>query len=81
MSLALGAVLGKASVRRPWVGVAGFVAFGAVGLFSYLDDPLGEAATGVVAAVLAVAAGIATLFVLLRLARVDAPTPTGRRRG
>ena len=29
VSLALGAVLGTASVRRPWVGVVGFVAFGA----------------------------------------------------
>ena len=76
VSLALGALLGAASVRRPWVGVAGFAAFGLVGLLSYLDDPHGEASTGVVAALLAVAAGIATLFVLLRLARVDAPTPT-----
>ena len=75
VSLALGALLGAASVRRPWVGVAGFTGFGLVGLLSYLDDPLGEASTGVVAALLAVAAGVATLLVLLRLARVDAPTP------
>ena len=67
VSLALGAVLGRASVRRPWVGVAGFAAFGVVGLLSYLDDPQAEPAAGVVAAVLAVAAGIATLFALLRL--------------
>ncbi|MET0324676.1 MAG: molybdopterin-dependent oxidoreductase [Ilumatobacteraceae bacterium] len=72
VSLALGAALGKASLRRPWVGVAGFVAFGALGMFSYLGDPLGESATGVVAAVLSAAAGIVTLFVLLRLARLDA---------
>jgi DMSO/TMAO reductase YedYZ molybdopterin-dependent catalytic subunit len=74
VAFALGGVLGKAAVRRPWVGVAGFVAFGALGLFSYLDDPLGEPATGVIAAVLSAAAGIVTLFVLLRLARAaDAP--------
>ena len=29
VSLALGALLGSASVRRPWVGVAGFIGFGA----------------------------------------------------
>ncbi len=69
VSIALGAVLGRASVRRPWVGVAGFAAFGVVGLLSYLDDPQSEPAVGVVAAVLAVAAGIVTLFTLLRLGR------------
>ncbi|MET0579404.1 MAG: molybdopterin-dependent oxidoreductase, partial [Ilumatobacteraceae bacterium] len=70
IALALGAVLGRASIRRPWVGVVGFVAFAALGLFSYLDDPLGDASTGVVAAVLSAAAGIGTLLVLLRLARL-----------
>ena len=46
VSIALGAVLGRASVRRPWVGVAGFAAFGVVGLLSYLDDPQSEPAVG-----------------------------------
>src|SRR5258705_13254575 len=36
VSIALGAVVGKATVRRWWVGVVGFVAFGIVGLWSYL---------------------------------------------
>ena len=70
VSLLLGAVLGRASVRRPLVGVVGFVAFGAVGLFSYLDAPLSEPAVGVVAAVVAAAAGIGTLFGLLHLLRL-----------
>src|SRR5688572_27228020 len=32
LSLGFGALLGRASIRRPWVGVAGFAAFGLVGL-------------------------------------------------
>jgi DMSO/TMAO reductase YedYZ molybdopterin-dependent catalytic subunit len=70
LSFVLGALLGAAAVRRAWVGAAGFVAFGALGLFSYLDSPLGTAATGIVAAVLAAAAGIGTLFGLLHLLRL-----------
>ncbi len=77
--LALGAVLGKATVRRWWVGVVGFAVFGAIGLWSYLDSPLGSAGTGVVAALLSTAAGIGTLLGLLRLLRVGrvalGPTP------
>jgi DMSO/TMAO reductase YedYZ molybdopterin-dependent catalytic subunit len=69
VSIALGAVVGKATARRWWVGVVGFVAFGIVGLWSYLESPLGTPITGVVAAILAVAAGVATLFGLLRLLR------------
>ena len=68
VSIALGALVGVASMRRPWVGVAGFAGFGVVGLLSYLDDPQADPAAGVVAAVLAVVAGVATLFGLLRLA-------------
>ncbi len=71
VSLALGAVLGKASVRRPVVGVVGFLAFGAVGMFSYLDDPQGTAWVGVVAAIVAATAGIGTLFGLLHLLRLE----------
>ena len=74
VSIALGAVLGRASVRRPWIGVAGFIGFGVVGLLSYLDDPQAEPAAGVVAAVVAVAAGLVTLFALLRLGHRPAAT-------
>ena len=70
LSFVFGALLGIASLRRAWVGVAGFVAFGALGLYSYLDSPLGTAATGVAAALLAAGAGIATLFGLLHLLRL-----------
>ena len=67
-SLLLGAVSGIAAACRFAVGVVGFVAFGAVGLWAYLRDPLGTTGTGIVAAVAAVAAGVASLAVLLRLA-------------
>jgi DMSO/TMAO reductase YedYZ molybdopterin-dependent catalytic subunit len=77
LSFVFGALLGVASLRRAWVGVAGFVAFGAVGLYSYLDSPLGTAVTGVAAAILAAGAGIGTLFGLLhvlRLGQVASPS-------
>jgi DMSO/TMAO reductase YedYZ molybdopterin-dependent catalytic subunit len=74
VALALGAVLGKASVRRPIVGVVGFVVFGLVGLFSYLDDPQGTTGVGVTAAIVAMAAGIGTLFGLLHLLRLGRST-------
>jgi DMSO/TMAO reductase YedYZ molybdopterin-dependent catalytic subunit len=67
-SLLLGAVSGIAAARRFAVGVVGFVGFGAVGLWAYLRDPLGTTGTGIAAAVAAVAAGLTSLAVLLRLA-------------
>ena len=78
VSLLLGAVLGKASVHRPWIGAVGFAVFGLVGLLSYLDDPQGDAVTGVVAALVAVAGGVVTLLGLLHLLRLGhraAPSP------
>ncbi|MGH9270456.1 MAG: molybdopterin-dependent oxidoreductase, partial [Ilumatobacteraceae bacterium] len=79
VSLLLGAVLGRAAARRRWVGVAGIAVFGIVGSLAYASDPQGNAGTGIVAAVLAVAAGSATLLVLLHLAgaRHDGATTTG----
>ncbi len=77
VSLLLGALLGRAAARRPWVGVLGIAAFGAVGLFAYLGDPQGSTTTGITASTLAVVAGAATLLVLLRLApRPHGPAPT-----
>jgi len=74
VSLAIGAVLGIAARRRPWVGVAGFVVFGVVGAASYLATPLGSDALGIAAAALAVVAGVASLQFLLRLAAPPAAT-------
>ena len=74
-SLLLGAVSGTVAARRFLVGITGFVAFGIVGLWAYLRDPLGSTGTGIAAAIAAVAAGIGSLAVLLRLAgrRVAVP--------
>ncbi len=71
-ALGLGAAFGVAAARRFWVGAAGFVAFGAFGFWAYQRDPLGSAGTGFTAAVVAVLAGVASLFVLLR---ATAPYP------
>ena len=68
ISLLIGAGLGSASRRRPWVGPAGFAAFGLVGIWAAARDPLASAGLATVAAVFAVAAGSVTLWGLLRIA-------------
>jgi DMSO/TMAO reductase YedYZ molybdopterin-dependent catalytic subunit len=73
ISLGLGALLGRLARRQPLLAAAGFAAFGAIGLLSYLDDPQGDPRTGWLAALASVAVGIAVLFGLLRLA--DRPVP------
>ena len=80
ISLALGAALGTASVRRPWVGLAGFTAFGLLGLVAGALDEQASTPRSAVAAVAAAAAGIATLFLLLRVAgsRTGLPMTTTR---
>ncbi len=67
VSLLAGAALGTASLRRRWVAMAGFAAFGVVGIIASARDPLASTGVAVVAAVLAVAAGVGTLFGLLRV--------------
>jgi DMSO/TMAO reductase YedYZ molybdopterin-dependent catalytic subunit len=71
VSLLLGALFGIAAARRLVVGALGFAAFGVVGLWAYLRDPLGSTGTGVAAAASAVVAGVASLAFLLRLARAE----------
>lgn len=68
-SLLLGALLGLAAARRFWLGAVGFAAFGLVGAGAYGRDPLGSTSAGLVIAAVAVVAGIATLRLLLQLAR------------
>ncbi|MGI9053490.1 MAG: molybdopterin-dependent oxidoreductase [Ilumatobacteraceae bacterium] len=78
VSLLLGALFGRISVRHRWVGVAGFVAFGLVGLLSFLSDPQGTTSTGVIASILAVLAGSLALVALLRVApRTRVPIAAG----
>jgi DMSO/TMAO reductase YedYZ molybdopterin-dependent catalytic subunit len=73
-SLLLGAVFGVVARRAFLAGAAGFVGFGAIGLWAYARDPLGSTATGVIAAIAAIVAGVAALALLLRLAGRDAGT-------
>jgi DMSO/TMAO reductase YedYZ molybdopterin-dependent catalytic subunit len=87
MSLLAGMALGTASLRRRWVAIAGFVAFGVIGIVASTRDPLASTWVAVVAAALAVPAGLGTLFGLLRVAHTGhlvptqppPPTPAGRR--
>jgi DMSO/TMAO reductase YedYZ molybdopterin-dependent catalytic subunit len=78
VSLLIGAALGTASTRRPWVGIVGFVGFGLVGFVAGALDEQANAFRALVAASAAAAAGIATLFALLRVARTGAPVVTTR---
>jgi DMSO/TMAO reductase YedYZ molybdopterin-dependent catalytic subunit len=68
VSLLLGAVLGSASRRRPWIGPVGFAAFGLAGVIASAGDELASTGLAVVAAVTAVLAGSVTLWALLRVA-------------
>jgi DMSO/TMAO reductase YedYZ molybdopterin-dependent catalytic subunit len=68
VSLLAGALLGSAARRRPAIAVAGFCIFGLIGIFTSARDPLASVGLAVVAATLSVAAGLATLFGLLRVA-------------
>ena len=83
ISLLLGAWLGRLSLTRAWAAPVGFGLFGLVGLIAGVRDPLSSDGVVIVAAVMAVAAGIVTLRVLApcgshrpRLADCD-----GSRRG
>lgn len=70
-SLLLGAAFGVLARKRFWLGAAGFAAFGAVGAAVYRAHDLGADRTGLVAAAVAVAAGVGALgFLLGRAARV-----------
>jgi DMSO/TMAO reductase YedYZ molybdopterin-dependent catalytic subunit len=76
VSIALGAVFGIVASRRFWLGAAGFVVFGLVGVWAYRRDPFGSTGTAVVAAAIGIASGIAALWYLLHLARTTAgPAP------
>lgn len=79
--LAVGAILGGWSLRRRWVGPAGFAAFAAVGAAAGVADPLRSVTVAVLAPALGAAAGIATLRVLVHLAvGGHAPLPVATTR-
>ena len=84
------AVLGVASLRWPWVGVAGIAGFGLVALLAALERP-SEPPAAAVPPVVAVVAGVAALRLLISATtgwwretlvpgRSMSPAATGRRR-
>jgi DMSO/TMAO reductase YedYZ molybdopterin-dependent catalytic subunit len=84
ISLLLGAWLGRLSLTRPWAATIGFGAFGLIGMISGIRDPLSSDSVVIVATVLAVLAGLVTLRLLVRVARIGhvvmppPSTPIGR---
>ncbi|CAN5704518.1 molybdopterin-dependent oxidoreductase [soil metagenome] len=79
MSLLFGVVLGILGRRRPLVAAAGFVGFGALGLYAYLGDDLGRTSVGVLAAAASVAGGLGSLWLLLRAAPAPLAAGAGPR--
>jgi DMSO/TMAO reductase YedYZ molybdopterin-dependent catalytic subunit len=77
IGLGIGAVVGVASVRRPWVGTAAFALFGVLGAVAAAGEPLVTPVGAVVAVVLAVLVGWLTLRWLLgRIVARPQETPT-----
>jgi DMSO/TMAO reductase YedYZ molybdopterin-dependent catalytic subunit len=66
--LVVGALVGPAAARRPWVGLAAFAGFGALGLVAGRADDLASPTGTLVTAVAAAGAGLLTLFGLLHAA-------------
>jgi len=91
LSVVFGALLGVASITRRWVGVVGFAAFGILGAWAGMRNPMGSDFAGLVTAAVAAIAGIGTLLVLLAAAKPrpapargrfsDEPAPGFDRRG
>ncbi len=74
--LALGAVVGSAASRRPWVGPVAFGAVATLGVVTGIRDPLASEPAAVLAGIAAAVAGSATLWFLLeRLPTEAAPPP------
>jgi len=81
VSLLVGAWVGRASRRRSWIAPLGFGAFAVLGAWSYGQVALASAGLGVVAALMAALAGLASLSVLRRLAPAGGPTPAAAMPG
>ncbi len=80
ISLGIGALVGPAAARRPWVGRAVFGVFALVGVFSGWTDSQASFPVTAIASILGAVAGVAALEVLLwlgRTATVAEATPTG----
>jgi DMSO/TMAO reductase YedYZ molybdopterin-dependent catalytic subunit len=66
-TLLIGALLGVLSVKRRWIGIAGFAVFGLFGVWAGMRDPDMSTVGAVVVPLIAGAAGIGALLLLLRL--------------
>lgn len=75
IAVVVAAVLGVFSLRRPLVGIAGIVAFGLLGAVATAADAFAGVTSAVLINAVAVAAGVATLLVLLRVAREGRLSP------
>jgi DMSO/TMAO reductase YedYZ molybdopterin-dependent catalytic subunit len=75
--LALGALLGPATVRRWWAAPVGFGVAGALGVWAASTDPTIATGSAVAAAIGGAAAGWACLWVLLGVLRTGGPAPFG----
>jgi DMSO/TMAO reductase YedYZ molybdopterin-dependent catalytic subunit len=71
--LALGALVGPAARRRPWIAPVTFGIAAALGMAAGVRDPLADHTVTVVAALLAATAGSVTLLLLLRQLPATAP--------
>lgn len=90
LSVVFGALLGIASIHRRWVAVVGFAAFGLLGAWAGMRNPMDSDLASIVTAAIAAAAGIGTLLLLLAAAspgsapsrlEPDATAPEIDRRG
>ncbi len=70
LALLFGAFLGWVSVRRFWLGAAGFLAFAFLGVVAVFNDPQLSTAFAWIGPGAAAGAGVATLAALLRPRRV-----------
>jgi DMSO/TMAO reductase YedYZ molybdopterin-dependent catalytic subunit len=73
--LAVGAVVGGASVRRPWIAAAAFAAAGLLGALAGMADPGSSGGGALAAATVAAVAGWATLRLLLGVLTSGGPLP------
>lgn len=76
ITLGVGFLVGWAAVKRPWVATLAFCVFGLVGLAAGWGDPQSSQGLVAAAAIGSVAAGLLTLFLLLRVARTGSAAPS-----
>ncbi len=75
IAVVVAAILGVVSLRRPIVGIAGIAAFGLLGAVATASDAFAGVTSAVLINIVAVAAGVATLLMLLRVAHKGRLSP------